>query len=175
MGAEGAGELERERLVGAGERGNVGEVPVDVGPIEHGHAAPLAQQPVDRIGEDGEGTAEAVGVLQARMPEQQAEPSAAADRPRLQRDGAEVDHLALLVDREDRRHPATLGGRPVQRALRLDPVDAPVAEPRLRQADPVEDRPHHRALGQPAGTQQFAEQGLHGVYPIAVNVLINIK
>lgn len=155
-------ELERERLVGAGERGYVEEVAQAVGPVEHHHAALPGEEPLDRIGEHGEGPAEAMDRFQAILAQQLAEPVPDADRTRLQRDGAEVDHRVLVVDREDRRDPPTLGGRPVERAVeRLDPVDAPVTEPRLRQADPVEDRPHHRALGQPAGVHEFAEEGFH--------------
>ena len=168
-------ELERERLVGAGERGYVEEVAQAVGPVEHHHAALPGEEPLDRIGEHGEGPAEAMDRFQAILAQQLAEPVPDADRTRLQRDGAEVDHRVLVVDREDRRDPPALGRRPVERAMGvgLDPVDAPVPEPRLRQADPVEDRPHHRALGQPAGAHEFAEEGFHGVYPIAVNQLIN--
>jgi len=168
-------ELERERLVGAGERGHVEEIPRDAGPVEHHHAALLAEQPFDRIGEHGDRLAELVRRLETIVAEEIAEAAPDADRARLQRDGTEVDQRVLVVDRKDGRDPAALVGRPVERAIRarLDPVDAPMAEPRLRQADPVEDRPHHRALGQPAGAHEFTEQRFQGVYPIAVNQLIN--
>lgn len=158
-------ELERERLVGADEGRHVEEVTEAVGPVEHDHAALLRAEPFDRIGEDGDGPAETVRDFQPLRAEQLAQPVADADRARLERDGAEVDQRVLVVDREDRRDPSALGGRPVERAggIGLDPVDAPVAEPRLRQADPAEDRPHHRALAQQAGAHEFAEDGFHGL------------
>ena len=84
-------ELERERLVGAGERRHAGEVTVDIVPVEDDHAAPLADQPLDRVGEHGERTAEAVGVFEALVAEQQGEPASPPDRARLERDGAQVD------------------------------------------------------------------------------------
>src|SRR6185437_8034462 len=95
LAGEGAVKLERERLVGAGKRGHVEEIADAVGPIEHDHAALLGEEPLDRIGKDGEGTADATGVFQEIVAEQLAEPVPDADRPRLERDGAEIDQSVL--------------------------------------------------------------------------------
>ena len=168
-------ELGGECLVGAGQRGHVEEVAEAMAPIEHDHAALPGEQPFDRIGEHGDGPAEAIGDLQPFRAEQVAEAVADADRARLQRDGAEVDQRILVVDPEDRRDPSALGGGPVAAAIGigLDPVDARAAERRHGQADPVEDRPQRRALAQEAGAHEFTEEGFHAVNRIAVNRLIN--
>jgi len=160
-GGEGTLEPERHRLVGAGEGGHVGEFEVGVAPVEHDDAAALAREPGDGIGKDREGPAGPVRHFEPLVAQQHREADPAAQRARLQRHRDQVEQGRLLPDAEDRRDPAALGDRPVERPVGLDSVDAP-ALARLGQAGAIEHGLHWRGAGEATGVEEFAEDRLHG-------------